>query len=169
MKTLKIFISLTFAAFIISCGTKEKKPPFDLSHINNVEDICVPYSEYGGVKVIPVKLNGEPMNMIYDTGCSGLHLSLLELKTLYKNGKFSSDDIIGSSYSQIASGEIVENGTIIIKEVEIGGEEGIVLHNVEATVALNQEAPILLGNGVLDKLASIKVDNVNKTINFTRY
>ena len=109
------------------------------------------------------------MNMIYDTGCSGLHLSLLELKTLYKNGKFSSDDIIGSSYSQIASGEIVENGTIIIKEVEIGGEEGIVLHNVEATVALNQEAPILLGNGVLDKLASIKVDNVNKTINFTRY
>ena len=43
------------------------------------------------------------------------------------------------------------------------------LHNVEATVALNQNAPILLGNDVLDELASVKVDNVNKTINFTRY
>ena len=81
----------------------------------------------------------------------------------------SEDDIIGSNYSQIADGSIVENGLINLREVEIGGEDGLVLHNVEATVALNQNAPILLGNDVLDELASVKVDNVNKTINFTRY
>lgn len=109
------------------------------------------------------------MSMIYDTGCSGVHLSLNELQTLFKNGKFSEDDIIGSNYSQIADGSIVENGLINLREVEIGGEDGLVLHNVEATVALNQNAPILLGNDVLDELASVKVDNVNKTINFTRY
>ena len=47
------------------------------------------------------------MSMIYDTGCSGVHLSLNELQTLFKNGKFSEDDIIGSNYSQIADGSIV--------------------------------------------------------------
>lgn len=40
------------------------------------------------------------------------------------------------------------------------------LHNKTATVALNQVAPILLGNAVLDELASVEVDNVKKTINF---
>ncbi|MCS2420369.1 retroviral-like aspartic protease family protein [Bacteroides fragilis] len=137
--------------------------------MNSVTDISIPYTELNGVKTIPVKLNGITMSMIYDTGCSGVHLSLNELQTLFKNGKFSEDDIIGSNYSQIADGSIVENGLINLREVEIGGEDGLVLHNVEATVALNQNAPILLGNDVLDELASVKVDNVNKTINFTRY
>ena len=140
-----------------------------LSGLNSVTDISIPYTELNGVKTIPVKLNGITMSMIYDTGCSGVHLSLNELQTLFKNGKFSEDDIIGSNYSQIADGSIVENGLINLREVEIGGEDGLVLHNVEATVALNQNAPILLGNDVLDELASVKVDNVNKTINFTRY
>ena len=152
-----------------SCNTKGKKPPVDLSGLNSVTDISIPYTELNGVKTIPVKLNGITMSMIYDTGCSGVHLSQNELQTLFKNGKFSEDDIIGSNYSQIADGSIVENGLINLREVEIGGEDGLVLHNVEATVALNQNAPILLGNDVLDELASVKVDNVNKTINFTRY
>ena len=152
-----------------SCNTKGKKPPVDLSGLNSVTDISIPYTELNGVKTIPVKLNGITMSMIYDTGCSGVHLSLNELQTLFKNGKFSEDDIIDSNYSQIADGSIVENGLINLREVEIGGEDGLVLHNVEATVALNQNAPILLGNDVLDELASVKVDNVNKTINFTRY
>ena len=63
----------------------------------------------------------------------------------------------------------MQNGVIILREIEIGGEEGIVLPNVEASVSLNQEAPILLGNGALDKVAAVEVDNVKKTINFKRY
>lgn len=131
---------------------KVKSPPVDLSGLNSVTDISIPYTELNGVKTIPVKLNGITMSMIYDTGCSGVHLSLNELQTLFKNGKFSEDDIIGLNYSQIADGSIVENGLINLREVEIGGEDGLVLHNVEATVALNQNAPILLGNDVLMSL-----------------
>ncbi len=142
----------------------------DLSKVKTKKEvISIPYREINGVKTIPVKLNGVSMDMIYDTGCSGVHLSLLELQTLYKNGKFSENDVIGTSLSQIADGSVVQNGEIILREIEIGGEDGIVLPNVDASVSLNLEAPILLGNGVLDKVAAVEVDNVKKTINFKRY
>jgi predicted aspartyl protease len=169
MKNIYLSIFTIVLAFCTSCNSSQKKPPVDLSNLKQKRDICIPYTEVKGVKSIPVKLNGITMNMIYDTGCSGVHLSLNELQTLYKNGKFNETDITGTSMSQIADGSVVQNGLINIREIEIGGKDGIVLSNIEASVSLNQEAPILLGNGVLDKIAAIEVDNVKKTINFKRY
>ena len=107
------------------------------------------------------------MDMIYDTGCSGVHLSLLELQQMAKQGKFSADDIIGVNYSCIADGSIVQNGEILLHSVEIS--PGLVLENIKATVALNQDAPLLLGDEVLDNIArSVEVDNIAKTINFKK-
>lgn len=149
-----------------SCKQKNDKPPYQLDTPSK-PSVSIAYEEMGGVKVIPVKLNGVTLNMIYDTGCSGIHISLNELQTLYKNGKFSQEDVLGVEYSSIADGSIVENGSINIKEIKIGdGDDCLVLHNKKATVALNQVAPILLGNEVLDELASVEVDNVKKRINF---
>ena len=88
------------------------------------------------------------------------------MQTLWKNGQFEESDIIGSSYSQIADGSIVENGLIVLRSVAITDQ--LVLQNVEATVALNQDAPLLLGNNVLDEYASIEIDNVSETINFKK-
>lgn len=165
----KIFYTLLCIGVILvvtSCKHKNDRPPYQLDN-KNKPSISITYEEMSGVKVIPVKLNGVAMNMIYDTGCSGIHLSLNELQTLYKNGKLSQDDILGVEYTSIADGSIVENGSINIKEIKIGdGENCIVLHDKTATVALNQVAPILLGNEVLDELASVEVDNVKKVINF---
>jgi predicted aspartyl protease len=159
-------ICLAMILSLISCNNHQK-PAYDLPK-DVTEYISIPYDEIDGVKVIPVKLNGITMNMIYDTGCSGLHLSLNEVQTLAKNGKLDEDDILGASYSTIADGSIVENGIINIKRIEIGDENGLVLENIQASVALNQIAPILLGNAVLDELASVEVDNMSKTINFNK-
>lgn len=158
-------LAISVVSGMSSCDNQPKKPPYNLNP-ETKSGIVVAYEELGGVKVIPVKLNGITMNMIYDTGCSGLHLSLNELQTLYKNGRLDSGDILGASYSTIADGSIVKNGLINIRKIEIGGEDGLVLENVQASVALNQDAPILLGNSVLDELASVEVDNVEKTITF---
>lgn len=160
------FLSLGIVFTIASCKQKNDKPPYQLD-TQSKPAVSIAYEEMGGVKVIPVKLNGVTLNMIYDTGCSGIHLSLNELQTLCKNGKLSQEDVLGVEYSSIADGSIVENGSINIKEIKIGdGDDCLVLHNKKATVALNQIAPILLGNEVLDELASVEVDNVNKEINF---
>lgn len=160
------FSILCLLATISSCKPKNEKPPYQLDNPSTAT-ITIQYEDIGGVKTIPVKLNGITMNMIYDTGCSGIHLSLNEVQTLYKNGKLTIDDILGSDYNSIADGSIVEVGKINIKEIVIGNDDNaLVLHNKEASVSLNQIAPILLGNEVLDELASVEVDNVNKTINF---
>jgi len=170
MKTsLKVTSIFVLALFVFSCSNKDKKPPVDLSKAKvKAKEVILPYQELGGVKTIPVKLNGVSMDMIFDTGCSGMSLSLNELQTMAKNGKISNTDVIGTTASTIADGSIVEQGLINLKEVQIGGEDGIVLNNVEAAVALNQQAPVLLGNGVLDEVASVEVDNVNKKIKFKR-
>lgn len=168
---MKRIIFYTFLCFgvtfaMTSCKQKNDKPPYQLDTPSK-PSVSIAYEEMGGVKVIPVKLNGVTLNMIYDTGCSGIHISLNELQTLYKNGKFSQEDVLGVEYSSIADGSIVENGSINIKEIKIGdGDDCLVLYNKKATVALNQVAPILLGNEVLDELASVEVDNVKKRINF---
>lgn len=128
--------------------------------------IRVPFREQGSVKLIPVKINGVSMDMIFDTGSSDVHISLHELQTLVKNGQFSENDVIGSNYSQIADGSIVQNGLVVLRTVSI--TDNLTLTDVEASVALNQEAPLLLGNTVLDEYASYEIDNDNKTINFKK-
>lgn len=168
MKRISNYTLLAISAILlfVSCKSKNERPPYQLEK-QNTATISIPYEELGGVKTIPVKLNGITMNMIYDTGCSGIHLSLNEVQTLYKNGKLTVNDILGSDYSSIADGSIVEVGKINIKEIIIGnGDDALILHNKNASVSLNQVAPILLGNEVLDELASVEVDNVSKTINF---
>ena len=114
----KIFLIISIVAiFFTSCEKKSNKPPYNLDQQTS-EAISIPYEEIGGVKIIPIKLNGITMNMIYDTGCSGIHLSLNEVQTLAKNGKLEASDILDASYATIADGSIVENGTINIKRIE---------------------------------------------------
>lgn len=166
----KIFLMLLCVTFMACGNSQPKQVPVKLPSQGGPRSsrsvIRVPYTERGNVKVIPVKLNGVSMDMIFDTGCSGLHISLHELQTLCKNGQFTEADIIGSSYAQIADGSIVENGLIVLRSVAITDQ--LILTNVEATVALNQDAPLLLGNNVLDEYASVEIDNVNETINFKK-
>lgn len=165
-RMLSAVILSVLCLVMTSCEKKPARPPYNLDQ-QKKECLSIPYEEMGGVKVIPVKLNGVTMDMIIDTGCSGLHISLNELQTLAKNGKISDKDVLGVSYSTIADGSIVQNGLINIKKIEIGyKDDPIILENVQASVALNQNAPILLGNSVLDELASVEVDNVEKSINF---
>lgn len=159
------------AGILLGSCAKKKEPPvkFDKKEqTSKTSDVEVPYQELGGVKTIPVKLNGVSMDMIFDTGCSGMSISLNELLTMQKNGRISQADVMGISQRTIADGSVVETGLINLQEVEIGGDDGIKLHNVQANVALNQVAPILLGNGVLDEVASVEVDNVKKVIKFKK-
>ena len=110
------------------------------------------------------------MDMIFDTGCSGVSISLNELLTMRKNGKFSETDVVGVTEATIADGSVVNTGLINISEIEISGAGGsIKQYNVQASVSLNQIAPVLLGNTVLDGVKSIEVDNSKKVIRFRKY
>ncbi len=170
MKNYFSLLSVFFVIVLMSCHSDKPKPPVDLSNGSKKAEVSIPYQEVGGVKTIPIKINGVSIDAIYDPGCSDVQLSLHELQTLDKNGKLNIEDIIGASYATIADGSTVVNGIIVLREIEIGsGKNAIKLQNVQAGFSLNDDAPVLLGNGVFDKVASVEVDNVEKTINFRRY
>lgn len=132
---------------------------------NSDEEVVVPFEEQGGIKLIDVTVNRQfTVKMILDSGCSGTLISIAEAKYLYEKGCFTQDDILGTTKSQIADGSIVENMVINLRELVIGNQ--ISCSNVTATVSANAQAPLLLGNEVLNRAPSYSVDNKNKVIKF---
>lgn len=171
---------LCFALIMIGCKKKEKyAPPYYETSNASVEQeenkpegelssgdiVSVPFIESGGVKYLEVELNRTfSVKMILDSGCSGALISAAEAQHLYNKGVLTDEDFVGKSQSMIADGSIVEDMVVNLREVIIGGK--IICPNVQATVSLNAQAPLLLGNEVLNRTASYTVDNQNKTINF---
>ncbi len=161
-----LFVISLLICLACSCKNKEYHVPYYDSSETTVESdvVSVPFKEEYGVKTVQVEINScAAFPMILDTGCSGMHISVLEVYVLAKQGHLSAEDIEGYQYSQIADGSIIENMVINLKEVRIGD---LVCHNVKATVSDNPDVPILLGNGVLDEVESIHVNNYDKTVEF---
>lgn len=159
------WVVLVSSLALTSCNEKPKTPPVNLKRYSNV--IKIPFEDRNNNQVwIPVKMNGVTMDMLYDTGFNGtVSMSLLELQTLAKQGQFKESDILGSSYSCIADGSIVQNGVILLHSLKIADME---INNVTAQVSMNQNAPILLGREVFNQIArKVEVDEVNKTLNIT--
>ena len=124
-----------------------------------------------GVKTIHVKLNDAVgFDAIFDTGCSGMLISLQEAMSLVKAGTLTDDDSIGSQKSSIANGEIVENQVYKINEVSVVDTKGVKhsVYNVPVSVVENPGADVLIGNIIIDRLAeySYTVDLKNKVIVF---
>ena len=149
MANQKIICTIAIVTLLFCACGAPKKPnvPFvESSSEFYDEDVVVPFNDYGGVRTIQVKINDcSEFPMIFDTGCSGMTLSVAEVYVLAKQGCITADDIEGYGYSTIADGSIV---------------------HVKASVSANEEAPLLLGNGVLNQVESFSTDNLNKTIKF---
>lgn len=139
--------------------------PFDSYDSDDVA--VIPYTEECGVKIVSVRVNGIPMDMIFDTGCSGTLISLAEANYLFEKGLLAEEDFMGTSESVIADGSVVENMVVMLRRVEVGG--AIYCDDVVATVSPNVEAPLLMGNEILDRVKSFTVDNVGKNIILNLY
>lgn len=168
MGNQKIIYGLVIIIILCTaCGSETKKPnvPFvESSSEYYSEDVIVPFNDYAGVRTIQVKINNcSEFQMIFDTGCSGMTLSIAEVYVLAKQGCITADDIEGYGSSIIADGSIIENMIINLRKIQIGD---LVCYNVKASVSDNENAPLLLGNGVLNQVESFSIDNLNKTIKF---
>ena len=161
---------LTILMMLISCK-KEKKRPVYYAETPSTEisshsgkEVVIPYREEGGVKYVDVKVNGVAFEMIFDTGCSGTLISLAEASYLYLKNQLTIDDFQGISQSMIADGSVVENMVVKLHKVTIADK--VVCPDVIATVSTNLNAPLLLGNEVLDRVATITIDNERKELKF---
>ncbi len=109
----------------------------------------------GGVYTLPCTVNGLQLRFILDTGAAEVNMSLSEATFMLKNGYLDANDLKGSSYSQIANGTLVSNTTLILREVNIGG---IILKNINASIIETMDAPLLLGQSVLQKLGPYQIN-----------
>lgn len=117
----------------------------------------------GGVYLVPITVNGLDLKFIFDTGASSICISSAEATVMVRQGKITRDDILGQQQFQDATGGISVGTIVNLKTVEIGG---IVLHDVEATVVDNIQAPLLLGQTALAKFGKISIDYDDLTIEF---
>ncbi|GHV05566.1 hypothetical protein FACS189416_5360 [Bacteroidia bacterium] len=119
--------------------------------------------EENGVQYIPMKINGQELDFVFDTGASSICISTLEAAILLKNGLLTDDDVIGQRGFVDATGRISVGAKINLKTVQIGGRK---LENVEATIIENPGAECLLGQSVLSRFGTYKIDNIKKEIIF---
>lgn len=129
----------------------------------NFNSNTVKMSYRNGVYYVPIKVNGVEMEFIFDTGAADIMISAVESAYLAKQGKLTEDDIVGASLYEIADGSVVSGIQIILKEVQIANKT---LHNVKASVMLNIDAPLLLGQSALSKYGKISIDYENEIIEF---
>lgn len=131
----KILITILFSVFIVGQVISQ--------------EIIEMKKDESGVYTIPCEVNGLKLRFIFDTGASVVSISLTEASFMLKNGYLNDSDITGTTNVQTADGEIAENYVINLKELKIGS---VTLNNVKAVVSSGLDAPLLLGQSVLDKL-----------------
>lgn len=119
----------------------------------------------GNTYLVSCKVNGLPLDFIFDTGASSVTLSRKQAQFMLRNGYLSRNDIVGSSSYQTASGDIATGMVIKLKKIEISG---LVLNNVEATIINSDSAPLLLGQSALSRLGKIQIDYRNSTLTIIR-
>lgn len=124
--------------------------------------IIIKLDKINGVYKVPCKVNGIPMEFIFDTGASNVTISITEALFLSKQGLLKKEDVKESVNYQIANGEIKEGTEIILRKIEI---EGLEIQNISATVVHEQNAPLLLGMTALSKLGKISIENNYLIIN----
>ena len=131
---------------------------------NDERVVEIPFTKSGGVTKVDCTINNLPLNFIFDTGASDVTISQVEANFMYKNGYLDSRDIVGKKTYQVATGAIAVGTTIILKQIEFGG---LILRDVRASVVETQNAPLLLGQTVLQRLGKIEIDNTQRILKIT--
>ncbi|HPD58848.1 MAG TPA: retropepsin-like aspartic protease [Paludibacteraceae bacterium] len=182
MKALIKFILLVLPLFMIimsfsGCGGCSKSGIREKTNSNSMNSLqtknyhtrnyqgktIAKIENNNGLKYIWVEINGIRLKFIFDTGASNICISSAEATVLYRQGTLQKEDILDIQYFQDATGKVSAGTEINLKTVKIGDR---VLHNIEATVIDDNEAPLLLGQSALEKFGKISIDNKNNQIIF---
>lgn len=123
--------------------------------------IELPFISESGVKIVRIKVNDVPLDFIFDTGASLISISETEARFLVKQGTLTEEDFLGIQPFEDANGNISEGLLVNLKEIDI---QGFKIKNVKASIVQNNQAPLLLGQSLLEKFAQITIDNTNDKI-----
>ena len=126
--------------------------------------IEVPFTRQGGVTQVKCSVNGLPLHFIFDTGAADVTISRVEATFMFKNEYLTSGDVIGKARYMDSNGDISIGTVLNIKKITFGGLE---LENVRASVVESNNAPLLLGQSVLNRLGKIEIDYDRSVLKIT--
>lgn len=129
------------------------------------EEVDIPFVKDGAMCKVACTINSLPLHFIFDTGASDVSMSTVEATFMLKNGYLKQQDLSGKEYYMTASGEIAEGTKVKLRELVFGK---LKLNNVKASIVKSQNAPLLLGQSVLQQLGKIQIDNENNIIKVIR-
>ncbi len=116
----------------------------------------------GGTYDIPVEVNGVlKISFIFDSGASDVSISPDVALTLIKTGTIRQSDFIGTQQYTFANGSTATSQVFILQEIKIGG---YVIKKVRTSISNSIDAPMLLGQSVLQRLGRFTIDNNNHTL-----
>lgn len=180
MKTCFYLFIFSFLLIFLSCSrsgqherqlreekkniTSRTQPPLDTANERsrqpNGANIILMREEHN-TYYVPIKVNGIPMEFIFDTGASIISISLTETLFLLKQGLLHDIDFLGETRFSDATGTISEGTLLNLREVQIGSRS---IYNVRASIVHNLEAPLLLGQSALNQFGTVTIDYRNNKL-----
>lgn len=124
-------------------------------------EVRIHMEKEAGVYKVPCQVNGLKMKFIFDTGAANVCISLTYAEMMLENGYLDESDFKGTSQATLADGSIIDNVVVNLRSVEIGG---LTIENVSAIVVPTQNAPLLLGQSVIQRLGKVSIDGDNLVI-----
>ena len=132
------------------------------ANIKPKQNIVKMTKSQSGVFEVPVELNKVlKISFIFDSGASDVSVSPDVALTLIRTGTVEQTDFIGSQVYSFADGSTATSEVFILKEIKIGSH---IIKNVRASISNSINAPMLLGQSVLQRLGKFSIDNNNHTL-----
>lgn len=118
----------------------------------------------GGVYQLPVNLNGVlDIHFIFDSGASDVSISPDVALTLLRTGTITESDWLDGAYYRFADGTSAKSKRFRLKSVKIGER---VIHGVTCSISNSINAPMLLGQSVLERLGKYSFDYKKGVLTF---
>lgn len=124
----------------------------------------IQFSSENGVRYVMVTMNGvSGVKAIFDTGCSTMSISEMELLSLIKGGTINETDV-GVTKVSIADGTefTIPQVRLNVTLTDTKGQEHSA--TVEAGVQTNIIADVLIGNAIFSQMGSVITIDDNKGI-----
>lgn len=172
---------LATAAIVLlsSCNSKKSEyDPYKITGSKNKKEVSKTAFEVdfkrtaSNLKTIHINLNGNnSYDAIFDTGCSGVLISVQEANDMIKQGTLvPMRDEENPVAATIADGSVSLNRVFKLQEVTVMDKNGQphTLRDISAMMASDISAEILIGSSVIDNLAkkSYTVDLKRNVIRF---
>lgn len=115
-----------------------------------------------------IDVNGIPMRMMFDTGCSTTRMTYIEYFFLKRQGKISEKNFVSNGSIIVANGQSEDVKLYKIDSVKVGN---VVLNDVEcifskidSTYVDVNRTPLLIGQSIISKLGKVSIDYTDKKL-----